>query len=167
MQGIWRRIRNRGNRPTRVRLNSGLRAGLGLAILLGLLCGLTGRSQSPGPGGGGGQGQGQGIMRPHVSDISPMTVDDPDPSMFQKRMLALNIERQKQMVSDTDKLLKLARELNEEVGAQKMATLTSDEMHKVAEIEKLARNVRQRMTEGAGEPQSTMPPPAPIMFPPR
>jgi len=69
------------------------------------------------------------------------------------------------MISDSDKLLKLARELNEEVAKENTGTLTLDELHKIAEIEKLARNVRQRMTEGAGEPQSTMPPPAPMIFP--
>jgi hypothetical protein len=63
------------------------------------------------------------------------------------------------MVSDTDKLLKLAKELNEEVAAQNTGTLTSAEMRKIADIEKLARNVRQMMTDGAGEPQSTIPPP--------
>ena len=39
-------------------------------------------------------------------------------------MRALNTERQKQMVSDTDKLLKLARELNDEVAKANTGTLT-------------------------------------------
>ncbi len=67
--------------------------------------------------------------------------------MAERRIRALNIQRQKQMVADTDKLLKLAKELNEEVAKANTGTLTQDELHKIADIEKLARNVRQRMTE--------------------
>jgi hypothetical protein len=142
-------------------------AGLGFAVLLALVCGLTGRSQSSGSNGGQGQGQGQGQGGVHShlpqSDIGSVADGDVDPVMTARRIRALNMQRQKQMVSDTDKLLKLARELNDEVAAQNTGTFTSDELRKVAEIEKLARNVRQRMTEGAGEPQSTIPPP--IIFP--
>jgi hypothetical protein len=85
--------------------------------------------------------------------------------MAERRIRALNNERQKQMVSDTDKLLKLARELNEEVARANTGALTMDELHKIADIEKLARSVRQRMTESVGEPQTNMPPPAPMVFP--
>jgi hypothetical protein len=146
-------------------------AGLGVAVLLAALCGLTSRSQSSGSngGGGGGQGGGQGggnihSYGPH-SDVSSLTDDDVDTPMDQRRFHALNVQRQKQMVSDADKLLKLAKELNDEVAAQNTGTFTSDELHKIGDIEKLARNVRQRMTEAAGPPQSTMPSPAPILFP--
>ena len=55
--------------------------------------------------------------------------------MTQKRLSALNIERQKQIVADTTKLLRLARELNEEVAASNTGRLTPAELHKVAEIE--------------------------------
>jgi hypothetical protein len=138
---------------------------LGLAVLLALLCGLTGRTQSSGSNGG--QGQGQGNMRPYSprSDLSSVAFDDADPVMVARRTLALNIQRQKQMVSDTDKLLKLAKELNAEVAAQNSGTLTTDEMHKIAEIEKLARNVRERMTDAAGQPPPALPASPPIMYP--
>jgi hypothetical protein len=139
-----------------------------LALVCGLVCGSAGRAQSSG-GSNGGQGQGQGTMRPYSphQDIDSLPFDDGDPVMAERRILALNIQRQKQMVADTDKLLKLARELNDEVAAQNTGTFTPDELHKIAEIEKLARNVRERMTEGAGQPASTMPPPAPppLFFP--
>jgi hypothetical protein len=85
--------------------------------------------------------------------------------MLERRMRALNNERQKQLVADTDKLLKLARELNEEVAKTNTDSLTPDELHKIADIEKLARNVRQRMTESVGQPQTTLPPQAPMIFP--
>jgi len=151
MHRIWRTIRNRGIFSVRMRLC----AGLGLAVLLALVFGLTGRSQTSGSNGG----QGQGNMRPHFPQLDSSSDVDVDSVTAQRRMRALNIERQKQMVSDTDKLLKLAKELNEEVAAQNTGTLTSAEMRKIADIEKLARNVRQMMTDGAGEPQSTIPPP--------
>lgn len=143
-------------------------AGVGLAVVLGLACGLTGRSQSSGSNGGQGQGQGQAGTRPSFSTqqgLNSMISDDADPVMTERRFLALNIERQKQIVSDTDKLLKLAKELNAEVAAQNSGTLTADEMHKIAEIEKLARNVRQRMTDGVGVPPALMPLQPPIMYP--
>ncbi len=63
-------------------------------------------------------------------------------------MPALNVERQKQMVSDANKLLKLARELNDEVATANTGTFTPDQLHKIAEIEKLARSVRERMADG-------------------
>ena len=51
---------------------------------------------------------------------------------MERRLSALNIERQKQMVADTNKLLKLAKELNDEVAVQMPATLTPEQLRKVA-----------------------------------
>ena len=101
---------------------------------------------------------------PQRSDIGPLTADEYDPVMTERRLRALNMERQKEMVSDTNKLLKLARELNTEVAGQKSDTLTPDQLHKIAEIEKLARNVRDRMASAVGEAQSGIPP-ATIVYP--
>jgi hypothetical protein len=98
------------------------------------------------------------------TELSPTSSDDADPTMTERRIRALNNERQKQLVSDTDKLLKLARELNEEVAKTNADSLTPDELHKIADIEKLARSVRQRMTEGVGQPQ-IIPPQVPMGFP--
>jgi hypothetical protein len=127
------------------RAHARLSAGLGLAILLALACGLTGRSQqSPNVG--------PGSMRPHYPPRQDMGSIDPggdiDPITAEKRLRALNIERQKQMVSDANKLLKLARELNDEVAAAHAETFSEDQLQKIAEIEKLARSVKARMTTG-------------------
>jgi hypothetical protein len=65
-----------------------------------------------------------------------------DPLIAERQLKALNAERQKSMVSDTDKLLKLARELNDEVQTGN----TDVELRKIADIEKLARNVKQKMS---------------------
>jgi len=58
----------------------------------------------------------------------------------------LNAARQSSMVSDADKLLKLARELDEEIAASNSSTLTQAQLRKVAKIEKLARSVRVGMS---------------------
>ena len=63
-----------------------------------------------------------------------------------RRLHLLNIERQKSMVSDADKLLNLATDLNSRIGKQSTEPYTPDEMRKVAQIEKLARNVKEAMT---------------------
>ena len=86
--------------------------------------------------------------------------DDYDTVMAEKRLRALNIERQKQMVADADKLLKLAKELNDEVAASNSGTLTPEQLHKIAEIEKLARSVKERMTAAAVQPQPALTPPS-------
>jgi len=142
----------------------GLCAGLGLAILLALVFGLTGRTQSSGSNGG--QGQVNNRSYSPRTDLSTLSTDnDLDPVMAERRMLALNSLRQKQMVADTDKLLKLTKELNEEVAAANTGSLTAEQLRKLADIEKLARNVRERMTNGVGQPPSVLPSPTPIMFP--
>jgi len=167
MHETRRAFRNREIRPIRLCLCAGLGGAVLLALLCGLVCGLAsalpGRAQSSGASNGG-QWQGQGDMRPH-HDLDSFATDDPDPAMVEKRIRALNIERQKQMVSDSEKLLRLARELNEQVAKANTGTLTPDELHKIAEIEKLARNVRQRMTDVVGEPQNAMPLPVPPPVP--
>lgn len=65
---------------------------------------------------------------------------------MEKRLRVLNAERQKSLVSDTNKLLKLAKELETETSADKSDVLTADQMRKVAEIEKLARSVKEKMS---------------------
>lgn len=81
-----------------------------------------------------------------------------DPAGTERRLRALNAERQKAMVSDVDKLLKLAHELDAEIAENKSDGLTSDEMHKLATIEKLARSVKQKMVlSWGGGPEFHMP----------
>lgn len=131
--------------------------GLGLAMVFVIVSTLAVRSQSGSP---------RGIInRPAPMPTDPASSGDYDPTQMERRLTALNIERQKQMVSDTNKLLKLARELNEEVAANSSAMLTGDQLHKIAEIEKLARGVKQKMADGVG--QSTPAPQMPIGMPPQ
>jgi len=70
---------------------------------------------------------------------------DRDPMFVQRQLRALNVERQKSMVSDTDRLLKLAQELKNEIETGNSSALTAGQLRKIADIEKLARNVKQKM----------------------
>jgi hypothetical protein len=50
------------------------------------------------------------------------------------------------MVSDTERLLKLAQELNSEIETSNPNVLTQVQLRKIADIERLARNVKQKMS---------------------
>ena len=128
--------------------------GLGLAMGLIIVPGLAVRSQS---------GPHDIINRPPPMPTDPSSSDNYDPTMMERRLNALNRERQKEMISDTNKLLRLAMELNDEIAANNTGTLTWDQLHKMAEIEKLARNVKEKMADGVGQMGPT--PDAPITIP--
>lgn len=134
-----------------------------VGLVLAFICIPAATAQS-GSGSNSGQGPTARGGFPLRTDVDPIAGNDYDPIMMERRVRALNIERQKEMVSDTNKLLKLARELNEEVADQKSDALTPDQLRKIAEIEKLARNVKERMTSAVGGPQSVIPPPA-VVYP--
>lgn len=71
---------------------------------------------------------------------------DTDPIVEERRLRALNAERQRSLVSDTKKLLKLAHDLNDEVNATATDSLDRQELMQVAEIEKLAHKVKEKMS---------------------
>ena len=117
---------------------------LGFAMVLAIASGPTVRSQSGSPR--------DIIDRPRPMPTDPSSSGEYDPIMRERQIRGLNNERQKEMVSDTNKLLKLAQELNDEIAAKNAGTLTYDQLHKIAQIEKLARSVKEKMAEGVGEP---------------
>lgn len=118
--------------------------GLGFAMVFVVASGLAVRSQSGPPR--------DIINRPPPMPTDPEASGEYDPTMMERRIRALNNERQKEMVSDTNKLLKLAQELNDEIAAKNAGTLTFDQLHKIAQIEKLARGVKEKMAVGVGQP---------------
>jgi hypothetical protein len=69
-----------------------------------------------------------------------------DPAQEQKRLRAINLDRQKSMAADTEKLLKLARALNDEVEKTHPDALTPSQLRTLAEIEKLAHRVKDKMS---------------------
>jgi len=73
-----------------------------------------------------------------------------DPLSESKRMKALNADRHKSMVSDAEKLVKLARQLDAEIASNPTDGLTPQEVQKLAAIEKLAHNVKTKMAQSFG-----------------
>ncbi len=68
------------------------------------------------------------------------------PGVKQRRIQALNIMRQQEVVSDTNKLLKLTTKLNAEIKESQAKSLTRHQLRMVAKIEKLAKNIREEMS---------------------
>lgn len=129
-----------------------------LMLLVLLFSARTGWSQagiSRGPLGG---GDGSIATQHQNLDGSDTSNGGLDSTIAERRMKLMNNERRKSLVSDSEKLFKLATELNNEIAHSNSGALTPDQLRKVAEIEKLARNVRDKMT-------MTLPPPATSYFP--
>ena len=124
--------------------------GMAPALLLGYHL-LAQSSQSPRP---------IIIQGPNLGDMNHPWPDRNTPGMdpvtARKRLQAINAERQKMMISDTNKLLKLARELSAETADEDSKIPSGQQMHKAAEIEKLAHDVKETMTYvvtgGPGDP---------------
>ena len=74
--------------------------------------------------------------------------DEVQAKMEREREKKLNEERFAKLKRDTDKLLALATELKAEVEKANEHTLSLDVVKKAEEIEKLARNVREKMRDG-------------------
>jgi hypothetical protein len=75
----------------------------------------------------------------------------PDPALqraLARQAKARNVERHKQLVADTDKLLQLATELKASVDKSNKDTLSVEVVRKAGQIEKLARSVREKMKAG-------------------
>jgi hypothetical protein len=115
---------------------------VGIVLLLGIpVAGQSGFFQFP-PSNNGRLGKGY----PDATGQFPPDPNSPD----QKRLRMLNTERQKQIVSETEKLLKLAQELNAEVAESASTSMSDEELHKVGEIAKLAKSVKEKMSFSAG-----------------
>ncbi len=111
----------------------------------GLLLGIPGVGQGPYPQFPSNNSGKYGQHNP--SSAGPFDTESaPDP----KRLRLLNSERQKSIVSDTEKLLKLAKELNDEVAGSDSSSMTDAQLRKVAEIGKLARSVKEKMSFSVG-----------------
>ena len=77
---------------------------------------------------------------------STIPMSDASGTQDERIVRMLNAARQSSMVSDAEKLLKLARELDAEIAASKSGSLTQAQLRKVARIEKLAHSVRVEMS---------------------
>jgi hypothetical protein len=74
---------------------------------------------------------------------------DTEKPLDERRLRELNLQRQKEIVSDTAKLLRLARELNDEI-TDAETPMTDTQVRKVAEIGKLAKTVKEKMSYSVG-----------------
>jgi hypothetical protein len=88
------------------------------------------------------QQQSQPLTDPAADHDRRATVDD---SAEVRQAKFLRIQRQKQIISDSDELLKLATDLKQQIDNTPAETLSADSVKKAAEIEKLAHNLRQRL----------------------
>lgn len=75
-----------------------------------------------------------------------------------KRMQMLNAERQRGLISDTEKLVKMARELNDEMAENGSEAMTTEQVHKVEVIGKLAKSIKEKMSFSVGGYPSIEPP---------
>jgi hypothetical protein len=76
---------------------------------------------------------------------NPAGMDESRDRMEAERLKKANLERQAQLKSDTDKLVKLAGELKDYVDKSNENVLSLDVMKKADEIEKLAKSVKDKM----------------------
>lgn len=89
-------------------------------------------------------------MPPLMRDKEGSLFPPRDPSFEAKRLKKLNELRQKSMEADADKLLRLARELNEAVAVDAPAMSAQERLRRIAEIEKLAKDVKNKMIFATG-----------------
>ena len=119
-----------------------LRSALGVALVLGIpVAGQSGFQQFPSTS--------NGRLGQHYPDSTGPFGDDSN-SPDKKRIRMLNAERQKALISDTEKLLKLAKELNDEVTGSDSTSMSDAQLRKVAEIGKLAHSVKEKMSYSVG-----------------
>lgn len=69
-----------------------------------------------------------------------------DPAEEERRLRAINAERQKRVASDASKILRLTNELSAEIARANSESLTRAQLRKLAEIEKLAHDLKTNMS---------------------
>ena len=109
--------------------------------------------------------------RPGVPNVDPLDMPQGFPGdpmqnrRNERRLQYLNAERQKSMVAETNRLVKLAADLNAQINSGEHTQLTLDQARQLAEIEKLAHRIRDRMSTSVRQAPSMLS--GPPMFPGR
>jgi len=141
------------------------RAVLWLAVFFAICAGGAVRAQQNVPSNGGVGANRQ--VRPSQPDVDQTLNVPTGSSIYQERRIRqLNMAQHKAMVSDTEKLLKMVTELNAEISGSKPDSLSPDQLRRVAEIEKLAHSVKDKMRIAAQGAQDLMNAPAVMQGPP-
>ena len=106
--------------------------------------------------------QTSGQVRIYTGSFDP---DSPlnDPAFLARRRHLLNIQRQKEMVSDSEKLLSLSQLFHDQITKNPSPELSPLQLQQLTRIEKLAHSVREKMVDIEGEPE----PGVHIPFPPQ
>lgn len=92
--------------------------------------------------------QGSQLPSPQVVGSMPDPNSGPreaDPALEQQRIQQMKIERHAEVISDTNKLLKLTAQLNAEIEQSHANSLNKKQLSSLSKIEKLARNIKQTM----------------------
>ena len=85
------------------------------------------------------------LSRPGIG-VPPLQPIEPLPPQIQDQQdRSRNNERQKRLITDTDKLLILATQLKQDVEKTNKDVMSIDVIKKADEIEKLAHSVKERM----------------------
>jgi hypothetical protein len=118
-----------------------------LLLLTGVVCGAAqGSSAAPAAGASSAPADSSAEPEPQRRPRFPQEEDDPiRKEMEKKRQKALTKERFTELKRDTDKLLELATELKTHVDKADENMLSLDVLKKAEQIEKLAKNVREKM----------------------
>ena len=124
-----------------------MRGRLSETVMVGLVLG-----GYVGAAGAQGVGQTPGFPPSPSSSRRAGPLDDPGTprlpaSATEKMAIARNDERQKRLQADTAQLLALATKLKEDVDKTDKYTLSLDVVKRTAEIEKLAKSIRERMKD--------------------
>lgn len=80
-------------------------------------------------------------------DFGP-PLDRDQQKMLRKMAQERNVDRQKEIVADTDKLVELAKKLQDEVKKSNKDQLSLSVVDTADQIEKLAKSVKERMKNG-------------------
>jgi hypothetical protein len=80
-----------------------------------------------------------------------------DPAEEERQLRAAIAERQKRVAKDAGKILKLSNELNAEVARENPVSLSPAQLHMVAEIEKLARDLKENLVGAPPSSDGTQP----------
>ena len=92
--------------------------------------------------------QGSQLPSPQVVGSMPDPNNGPretDPALEQQRIQQMKIERHAEVISNTNKLLKLTAQLNAEIEQSHANSLDKKQLKSLSKIEKLARNIKQTM----------------------
>ncbi len=116
-----------------------------IVVAVALACGVAAEAQSPGqpypyPGAAPAR-PGQAGQPPQMGGDLPRTSGP----ILENQEKARNLERQRRLVADTQRLLQLATELKAEVDKTNQNILSVDVVKKAEEIERLAKSVKDRM----------------------